>query len=257
MEFRVLGELGVTVGGRRVGLGPAQRRVVLAALLCRPGRRVPVERLIEAVWGAAPPRTAAKNLQVHVYHLRRLLGDGDRVRHRSGGYLLLAGDDEVDGARFERLSAAGAQALRTGDLPRAERTLAAALALWRGPAFCDVAHCDTVSGEALRLDELRLTVCETLNEVRLRTGRHRDVIAGLIGLQREHPYRERLAGQLMTALYRDGRRYEALGVYQRLRTLLADEVGVDPGARLDRLYVTMLRGEPVRDGRDGMDAIPA
>jgi DNA-binding SARP family transcriptional activator len=243
MDFAVLGPVAVKRDGGPVPLGPAQRRTVLAVLLGQPNRRVSAGHLVDAVWGDVPPPTAAKNLQVHVYHLRRLLGDPDRIRHCFAGYLLRAEPDEIDAGRFERLLATGQNALGRGDLQRAEAALTTALDQWQGPAFAELAGCGPLVGEALRLGELRLVAREALNETRLLAGRYAGLIAELLGLLTEHPFRERLAGQLMIALYRDARRHEALDVFHRLRRALAEDLGLDPGPRLVEVYRSILRSE--------------
>jgi DNA-binding SARP family transcriptional activator len=241
-EFGVLGPLTIVRDGVPVSPGPGQRRAVLAALLCHVNQSVRTERLVDAVWGDDPPRTAAKNLQVHVYHLRRLFADPERIAYNFTGYTLRAAADEIDGARFERYLAVAEEALAGGDLGRAEERANAALALWRGPAFADLADARIVAREALRLNELRIVGHEVRNEIQLRAGRYRALVPELFRMLSEHPYRERVAGQLMTALDRDGRRADALGVYHRVRRALAEELAVDPSDRLTTLYTSILRG---------------
>lgn len=244
VEFSVLGHLVMTRAGEPVPLGTPQRRRVLATLLCQPNRRIAADLLVDSVWGDDPPRTAAKNLQVHIYHLRRALSEPDRIEHRLAGYLLRVGRDEVDAERFEHLVECGQRALQAGDPRAAEARFGAALALWRGPAFADLQVCGTrpFFGEALRLDELRLVAVEGRGEARLRTGRHHAVIADLAGTLAEHQFRERLAAQLMVALYRAGRQAEALEVFHRVRVALADTMGVDPGDHLVAVYRGILSG---------------
>ena len=241
-EFGVLGPLTVMRDGVPANPGPGQRRAVLAALLCHVNQSVRTERLVAAVWGDAPPRTAAKNLQAHVYHLRRLFADPERIAYNFTGYTLRADTGEIDAARFERLMASGEDALARGDLVRAEERVDDALALWRGPAFADLTDARIVAQEALRLNELRIVGHEVRNEIRLRAGRYRALIPELFRMLSEHPYRERLAGQLMTALYHDGRQAEALDVYHRVRGGLAEELAVDPGEQLTARYTSILRG---------------
>jgi DNA-binding SARP family transcriptional activator len=242
IELDVLGPLRVRCDGTPLRPGPSQRRTLLAVLLCQVNQCVPTNRLVDTVWGDDPPRTANKNVQVHVYHLRRLLGGPNRIAYSFSGYTLHATPEEIDAARFERLLAAGEDALARGNPERAEQSLTAALGLWRGPAFADLASAGVVAREALRLNELRIVAQEVRNEARLRAGRHQAIIPELQGMLAEHPYREGLASQLMIALYRDGRQTEALDVYHRIRQALADGLGVDPGERLAALYTSILRG---------------
>ncbi|MFD0745009.1 BTAD domain-containing putative transcriptional regulator [Phytohabitans flavus] len=243
MEFCVLGPLTVCRDGRQLPIGPAQRRRVLATLLCHPNQSVPATRLVDAVWGDDPPRTARKNLQVHVYHLRRTLGDADLIASGSTGYGLRAEPSTIDAWRFERLVDGGQDASRRGELRRADELLSAGLAMWRGSAFTDLDFAGAARREALRLEELRLVALEARNEVRLRTGRHHGLVADLLAMLAEHPFRERLVGQAMTALYRDGRQTEALAVFHRTRCALAEEVGVDPGEPLTNVYKAILAGD--------------
>jgi DNA-binding SARP family transcriptional activator/tetratricopeptide (TPR) repeat protein len=242
VEVRVLGPLLVTIAGKPAEIGAAQkRRLVLAVLLARAGRPVPIDTLVEAVWPDRPPASARRNLQLYVHQLRGVLG-GERIAAGADGYAIDAGD-RLDAGRFRELTVAGGAALDTGDAAGAEATLRTALDLWRGPAFAEFLDCELVAEEAARLELRRLETYERWAEAQLVTGATPRLAAELTELCRLHPYRESLRGHMMRALYQTGRRVEALAVFRETRALLVDEVGVEPGPTLQRLHEAMLRGD--------------
>ena len=254
MRFRVLGPLEVEADGGPVVLGRQKERLLLAQLLTRPNQVVPVEALVLGLWGEHPPRSAAKTLQSHVVHLRQAL-EPDRARGAPGevlvtrepGYLLRVEPGALDGARFEQLSAKARRALSEGDADTAASLLREALGLWRGQAFEEFLDADFGAAESDRLGELRLVAVEDRVEADLQLGRHRELVAELEGLVREHRLRERLWAQLMLALYRSGRQADALVAYQRVRSILVEELGIDPGAELRQLHTAVLAQDPNLD----------
>ncbi len=238
MEYRVLGSLEVLDGsGQRVPLGGTRQQTVLGSLLLRAGRTVPLARLVDELWDQ-PPETAAKTVQVYVSRLRRLLSPG-AIESRAGGYALLIDGDRLDLTQFERLADEGRTALSAAESERAATLLREALALWRGPALGGLTA-EALRREAERLEESRLEALEDRVEADLRCGRAREVVAELRALVAEHPFRERLCGQLMRALYAAGRQAEALEVYRATRALLDEELGLEPGADLRELERRML-----------------
>jgi len=238
LAFRVLGPLEVIDGDRAVGIG-GQQRSMLAMLLLHANQVVSVDRLIEALWGAAPPATAAKTVQVYVSRLRKDLGD-QRLSTRAPGYLLHLDRSELDLARFEQLVG---EAQRS-DPERAAHTLRSALALWRGPALADLAYESFAQPEIARLEELRWAALEQRIDADLAAGRHAELVGELNALIAEHPLRERLRGQLMLALYRSGRQAEALSVYRQAQRELSDELGLEPSEELRQLEQAILRQDP-------------
>jgi YVTN family beta-propeller protein len=255
MDFRVLGPLEVRDGdGNAIELGGRQQRLVLAMLLVHRNEVVSIDRLIDVVWGERPPRGAAKNVQIHISRLRRALdgnarsrraeSTGSAVRTRATGYVLEVSPDEVDADRFQRLVEDGRRALAAGELTRAEATLHEALALWRGEPLADFAYDSFAQHEIRRLEELRLGAVEDRIDADLGRGRHSDVTAELQGLVKQHPTRERLRGQLMLALYRCGRKAEALRVYDELRRTLAEDLGLEPSESLKRIHRAVLTDDP-------------
>ncbi|CAL9405997.1 hypothetical protein SUDANB58_01545 [Streptomyces sp. enrichment culture] len=246
MRFGVLGPLEVwTSDGRPVRVREARVRALLAALLVHRGRTVPVDRLVEALWGERPPVNGVRTLRSKVSLLRRMLeeaepGGRDLIESRPPGYLLRVDDDAVDAGRFEALLERARAA--AGD-PRAKaRLLAEATGLWRGAeAFAGHADEEFARAEAGRLGQRRLAALEELAEARLALGDHTALAAELGGLVAAHPLRERLRAAHVRALYLAGRQDEALASLDEVRTRLRDDLGVDPGRELTDLHAAILR----------------
>ena len=247
MEFRILGPLQVLADDRQIELGGAQQREVLAILLVHRGEVVSVDRIVDELWGERPPGTATKTVQVYVSRLRKALGDGVLVT-RGGGYALELNGESVDADRFSRLADEGRKALDDGDPRGAREALSAALALWRGSALADLAYEPFAQNEAARLEELRLVAVENRAEADLALGHHAELVPELEALVREHPTRERLLGALMLALYRSGRQVEALETYRDARRTLDEELGLEPGSRLQQLERSILTHDPTIEG---------
>ncbi|WP_083983598.1 BTAD domain-containing putative transcriptional regulator [Actinomadura hibisca] len=242
MLFGVLGSLAVwTAEGAPVAVPEAKVRALLADLLVTPGRPVPVDRLVEDLWGDRPPRNPTGTLQARVSQLRSALGDRSLVVTRPPGYALDVAADAVDAGRFTALVA---RAREAGD-PRSRASLLAdALGLWRGPAFADFADLAFAQPAIAALEEQRLTAREEHAEARLELGEHAALADELAPLVAEHPLRERLRAAHLLALYRAGRQTEALAGYADIRTRLADELGLDPGPELAALHQAILEQSP-------------
>jgi DNA-binding SARP family transcriptional activator/Tfp pilus assembly protein PilF len=245
MWFGILGPLLVRDGDTVVEVPAARQRVLLAALLIRAGRTIPADVLAEMVWDGAPPAGAATTLRSHVMRLRRVLGPGPgaRVVTKYPGYVLQAGEQEVDLLRFTFLCGEGGAAVRGGAWEQASELLGEALGLWRGEPLADV-DSDLVLREGPRLAELRLQALAARIDADLHLGRHAEVIIELRQLAGAHPLREPLHALLMLALYRDGRQAEALAAYQHARRVLIDELGTEPGTTLRELHQRILTGDP-------------
>jgi DNA-binding SARP family transcriptional activator len=219
-------------------------------LLLRANEVVPTDRLIDELWGESPPESAANMLQGYVSHLRRTLepgrarGEHELLVSRSPGYVLRIGSDQLDAARFRRLTDEGQRLLDEGDPRAAAERFRAALALWRGPALADVAYASFAQPDIARLEEARLVALEQRIDAELALGRHDALVAELRGLVAEHPPRERLRAQLMLALYRCGRQAEALEVYREGRRSFDEELGIEPGPALKELERAILRQDP-------------
>jgi DNA-binding SARP family transcriptional activator len=231
MDFRILGPLEVSDGGNAVALGGVKQRSLLAILLQHPNAIVSTDHLLAELWGDAPPASADNSIHVYISRLRKDLGP-DRVVTRPPGYALRVDPSELDLVMFERLRAEGR--------PRE------ALALWRGPAYHDLAYEPCVQAERARLEELRLATLEDRIDADLAAGRDADLVGELETIISEQPLRERLRGQLMLALYRSARQTEALAAYRAARHE-AGELGLEPGAELRRLERAILRQDPALD----------
>src|SRR5215831_16704533 len=249
MEFGLLGPLAVRRDGAAVTVPPGNQRILLAALLLKANRAVPLDELAEAVWGAEPPASARATLQSYVMRLRKSLGDAGPgwIITEPGGYRVSVDPGELDVSRFESLLSAAWAAARDGLWDQAADGARAALALWRGEPLADVESELLELREVPRLTELRLQALETRIGADLHLGRHGGVIGELRQLAAAHPLRERLHGLLMLALYRDGRQGEALAAYRHARQVLIDELGTEPGTGLRELHQQMLAADPALD----------
>ena len=241
MEIRLLGSVEARNGGEALPLPAGHRRTLLACLALNANRPVSRDRLVDALWGESPPSKAANALQVQVHGLRKLLG-GDRIETDGPGYRLRVEPGELDLERFEQLSAQGREALGSRNASAAARLLGDALALWRGPAL-DGVDAALARTEAGRLDEERLVVLEDRLEAELALGHHAAAVPELESFAASHPYRERVRGQLILALYRSGRQADALEAYRETRRVL-DELGVEPSPQLQALERAVLQQDP-------------
>ncbi|MEU7281396.1 AfsR/SARP family transcriptional regulator [Streptomyces sp. NPDC045431] len=259
MDINLLGALCVTENGVSIAPTAPKPRQVLALLALHADQVVPVTELIEDLWSGQPPRSARTALQTYVMQLRELIatalvkdspaGGGPRdakdvLTTLPGGYLLVSGGGTSDVREFERLSATGRRAMDTGDYAGAARKLRDALGLWTGSAFTDVQTGTQLEMEALRLEESRLCALGHRIEADLYLGRHRELLAELTMLTGRYRAHENLHAQFMLALYRSGRRGEALDAYHRLRGTLVREIGLEPSAPLQRLQQSILMADP-------------
>jgi DNA-binding SARP family transcriptional activator len=247
-EFRILGPLEVADGEEVLPLSGQKQRALLALLLLDANRVVSTDRLVDALWGEQPPRTAATSLQNFVSQLRKLLGS-DVLVTKPPGYQLKIAAEQLDLARFAQL----VEEARAEDsaVERAEK-LRRALALWRGPPLADLGFEAFAQQEIGRLEELRLAALEDRIDAELEAGRHSDLAGELEAFADEHPLRERLRGQLMLALYRSGRQAEALQIYHDTRRVLVDELGIEPSPTLQQLHGAILRQDPALEEGDSV-----
>ncbi|MDI1464108.1 BTAD domain-containing putative transcriptional regulator [Catellatospora sp. KI3] len=243
MEYRLLGPVEVVAGAAQVPLGGLKPQTLLAALLLEHGRVVPLTRLIDILWPGDPPETAKAAIHTYVKSLRQALarhGADGVIVTRAPGYLVELAPDSLDLHVFEQLLAGAHRAEAAEEV---SRLLTAALALWRGPALAGLGD-SLLSGEAERLEQLRLGATERRVAADLVLGRHGQVVAELAALVARHPANERLRGQYMTALYGAGRQSDALAAFEEGRAALSEELGVDPGPELTSLHRAILRGDP-------------
>lgn len=246
MEFAVLGPLDVRDAGRSVAIPAGAARAVLAHLLLRPNSVVSAEHLIDAIWGDEAPRTARNVLQAHVARLRKVLRAAGpdavgRLETRGPGYRVRVEPRELDSDVFTAGVTEARRRQRTNPVAASD-LLRQALGQWRGTAFEDIDfRPGSDGGVPARLDDLRLGAIETRAELDLRLGRSASVVADLEPLVAQHPYREHFHALLMLALYRAGRQADALAAYQQARTVLIEELGVEPGPELRALQLAVLR----------------
>ena len=241
LEIRLLGPFEVLAGGTLADVGGSKRQALLAMLALRQGRVVDVDALVDGLWGEELPAAPRNALHHHIARLRAALGR-ESIVGSPDGYALK--DARVDAVRFEELLAETRAALRDGDVRAAADAVASALALWRGPALQGLTGTAWFSAEARRLETLRVDALEEHFEVRLALGEHRELTPALRSALADNPFRERLWGQLMLALYRSGRQADALETFQEARRVLADELGLEPGPELRRLQEAILAHDP-------------
>jgi DNA-binding SARP family transcriptional activator len=250
VRFEVLGPLRSWRGDAAIDLGPVQQQVVLAVLLLQQNRAITQQQVINAVWGDAEPRSAGNLVQRHISGLRQVLelsrypvGESGRLAWTNAGYVLTVPTGGLDLDAFEREVEAARKARVTGDPASAAEMLRSALGLWRGP-LCDGLASPFLDAQRDRLEERRIGIIEERIELDLAVGDRDDVIAELRQLVSEHPFRERIHGLLMLALYRSGRRADALAAFREARRLLREELGVEPAAALQRLHQQILSADP-------------
>jgi predicted ATPase/DNA-binding SARP family transcriptional activator len=224
---------------RMVDLGPPRQRAVLAALLLHANEVVSRERLIEDVWGETPPASAPNMIQVYVSGLRKALG-GELLVTRAPGYLLRVDEALVDAERFAELIQRARDAMGDRRADEARSMINDAIELWRGPPLADFTYESFAQGDVARLEELRLEGIELRVEAELALGQHVRLVGELEQLVLRYPFRERLRGQLMLALYRAGRQAEALDAYRAARRTLVDQLGIEPGPELQALERAIL-----------------
>lgn len=244
--FRILGPLQVIIHGKLIHVGRNRQLTVLAVLLVNANKIVPVNSLIDAVWGSAPPATADKQVQTCVWRLRNAFAAAgapvDLIETGQGGYRIRLGDEDLDAHAFEKAVRRARDLVAAGELEPATAEYQSALALFRGQPLADLSGPLTYA-VAANWEERRFSVLEEWLDAGLTLGRHAELISVLKPLVAEYPMRERLCAQLMTALHLSQRRAEALAVYRNSRLAQINKLGLEPGARLQELHQQILSGE--------------
>jgi len=244
LDFRILGPLEVIADGASLRLGGPKQRATLAILLLNVNRVVSVDRLANDLYTGAAPVTAVTQVQRQVSELRKLFGPAHGIETRPPGYLLRLAPEQLDLHRFERLAGDAGRALESGDARHATELLRDALELWRGPPLADLEYESFAQPAIVRLEEIRLAAVEQRVDAELALGAHAHLVGELEQLVAEHPLQERLAEQLMLALYRSGRQAEALDVYRSTRKRLIETLGLEPTEALQALERAILAHEP-------------
>jgi DNA-binding SARP family transcriptional activator len=252
-QFRLLGPLEAIADDKPLALPGGKPSALLARLLLDVGKVVSVEALVDSLWGERAPPSAQKVLQVYVSQLRKVLGAA-QIETLAPGYLVRVEGNEHDLGRFEALSEAVRE---TTDAVRRVELLDEALSLWRGTPLAEFREEPFAVPAARRLEELRLRAVEQRIEAQLDLGQHARLVGELEALVEQEPLREWPRRQLMLALYRSGRQAEALERYREGRSLLVDELGIEPGPRLQELERAILRHDPGLDGSEARHAGPA
>ncbi len=250
VEVRVLGPFEVFLEGQPVHIGSPKQRAVLAALALAAGRVVTADELCDLVWDDVQLASPASTLQSLISRLRGALGDMGRdvLRTRDPGWVLDLAPSAVDALRFHDLAAQARRQRQQGDVVAASSGLADALALWRGAALVDLVDAGYLAAQATRLDEARFDAVEDLAEADLAIGHTADALARLEAHVGDNPLRERAWGLLMVALYRLGRQTAALRAFQQLRTILRDELGLEPSPELTAIERRILHHDPGLSG---------
>jgi len=249
LDVRVLGPVQLLVDGVPVAVGGPKPRALLAALTVNRRRAVSSQALADIVWNEDPPDSYQASLQVFVSNIRKALRnsgvDPAVLRTESSGYRLEIADDGCDLGRFDAARRAGVEAAGAGDHNGASRLFGAALAEWTGKALDDLSGLHFADSFATAMDEERLLVASARIDAEIACGRAASVVGELVSMTNSHPLREPLWVQLITALYLSGRQADALEACRRVRTVLADELGIDPGPALVELEQRVLRQEPL------------
>lgn len=250
LDVRVLGPVQLSVGGTAVPVGGPKPRALLAALAVNRRRAVSSQALADIVWNEEPPDSYQASLQVFVSNIRKALRNSGVdpatvLRTESSGYRLDITDDECDLGRFEATRKAAIEAGAAGDHESASRLYGAALEQWSGRALDDLSGTRFADTFATAMDEERLLVASARIDAEIACGRASSVVGELVAMTNEHPMREPLWVQLITALYLSGRQADALEACRRVRAVLADELGIDPGPALAELEKRVLRQEPL------------
>jgi DNA-binding SARP family transcriptional activator len=262
--IHVFGKMTVRLSGTTLELGPPRRRAVFALLVINAGKVVSVPSILEGIWGEDLPDHAVATLQSYISRLRKLVsgrpladGTGLRLKYRAPGYVLDIDPDHVDVMRFERLTGQGLAAERQGNPREAFALLSDALREWTAPPFEDLSEYEFAGREARRLVQLRLSATEGRAQAAFALGRSHEVLDDLEREVLHHPMRERLVRQLMRAQYCSGRQADALQVFERTRSYLADELGVDVGPELRQIHAEILRQDPCLTPRQQVSVPPA
>lgn len=247
----MLGALRLAHGNRSCVPTSPKGRQLLALLMVNANQLVPVHACVDELWQADPPKSAVSTLQTYVLQIRRLLravptvGGQEVLTTHNRSYQLHVPAESFDRTVFDSVVARARTAVDQGDDRRAAELFDSALGLWRGAALAGVPDGPTIAVHRIDLEETRFGVLEQRIEAYLRLGRHHELLAELRTLADTHPLHENVQAQFMVALYRSGRQEQAITMFHRLRTLLRDQLGLDPVPRMQRLHEAILAADPM------------
>lgn len=253
MRVNILGPLEASIGSESLVPSAMKPKKVLALLIANANHMIPISKLKFEIWDECPPISASTTLQTYILQLRKLISGAVRDTPISAkdvlvtkpiGYLFRTGSGQLDVDLYEQLAQKGGESLAQGDPETAARQLREALSLWRGPVLADVELGQLLEAHAIRLRESRLHTLGRRIEAELQLGNHEALLGELAVLVMEEPYNESFRSQFMLALYRSGRRIEALEAFRQLRTLLIEEIGLDPSPTMYRLHQSILTSDP-------------
>jgi DNA-binding SARP family transcriptional activator len=247
MQFKILGGLEASYEGRICTPTAPKLRWVLALLLVRANHIVALDTLIEEIWDEAPPKSAVTTVQTYIYQLRKAFlnetGSDDALMTSPPGYLLRVDPGQLDAVTFERRTEQGRAYLEAGNPERASVALREALAQWRGRVLANVACGRHLEAYVTHLEELKIQAIEMRIRADMQLVQHRQLIPELRSLVVQYPLNEWFHARLIESLHLSDRRGEALGAYQRLRSILSEELGLEPSAEIQRLQLQVLNGE--------------
>jgi SARP family transcriptional regulator, regulator of embCAB operon len=256
VEVKVLGPLfvGDEAGVEHAPTAPKPRQL-LALLALNANQVVSTAMCVDELWGASPPQSAVSTVQTYILQIRRVLrqffgperGAEAALRTRHQGYQLVVGRDEMDLFRFKDRVSEAKKLLAAEEYEAGAMVLREALGYWQGPTLVDIQAGPLISMHLARLEELRFSVLEQRIEAELQIGMHHELISELSGLVEQYPVHENLYAQLIVALYRAGRRAQALEAYRQLRKVLVDELGIEPSPRIQCLHKAVLTADPALD----------
>jgi DNA-binding SARP family transcriptional activator len=243
---RILGPLAVAYSGENIRLGGYRQQTLLTMLLLEANQTVPIDRLVDAIWGENPPASARGQVRICVSDLRRRFsaqGLAEVIETHPVGYRIVVARDELDYYRFEDYRSRGRAAAAGGRPAEAAALLRSGLDLWAGTVTAGL-DSELVRACAVKLNEHRIAALEDFFDIELSLGHEREIVSELTENIAEHPFREKLCTQLMVALYRAGRRADALDFFRATRRRFRDELGIEPGSRLCRLERMILTNDP-------------
>ncbi|WP_158887101.1 AfsR/SARP family transcriptional regulator [Amycolatopsis anabasis] len=259
VRFHILGPLAIHSDGKEIHLGGQRRSILLTTLLLEANQVLSLDRLIDAIWNETPPASAQSQVRICVSDLRRTFAAENCenfIQTRSSGYRINVPENSLDLYRFEDLVRRGRLAAAQRRLTEAVDLLKSALNLWRGPIAAGL-NSELLRTSAIKFQANRQAAIEEYVELNLRLGRHREIVGELTGYVADSPFQENLCAQLMTALHRSGRKAEALEFFRKVRKRFADELGIEPGEKLQKLEAALLESDTEFRPEDPDDRVAA